>query len=414
MPRHAPDTASYDARTAFVVQLARRLHACGTTTQRLEGAIGAVASRLRLGCEIWSNPTGMILSFSDPARPGQADITRVLRQPPGDTDLSRLVETDRIAEQVMAGELDVANGEAALQALDRPRSASWQAMQVLGFGLASAGIAGLQRLPWLDIATAGTTGLLIALLLLVTSRGPQLREAEEALAGLLAGGIALLVAAYVGALNLNTVIIASLVVLLPGMALTNAMNELASQHLVAGSARFAGAMTTVMKLAIGTMIAVTLARLLGMEPQVRGLRPQPAWVEWGSLLVVAYALAVLFRARRRDYPLVMLAVVGGYLISRQATQAWGMQAGVFLAALAGTMAGNAYARWCNRPGALLRLPGLIVLVPGSASLRGMMDLVQAQDVSAGGSALLGVLNILLALIAGLLLGNLLLPTRRSL
>ena len=85
------------------------------------------------------------------------------------------------------------------------------------------------KLPWLDIATAGVIGLMIGLLGMVTDRRPA-REAAEALAALLAGMVATLVASFIGALNLNTVIIASLVVLLPGMSLTNAVNELASQH----------------------------------------------------------------------------------------------------------------------------------------------------------------------------------------
>ena len=43
-----------------------------------------------------------------------------------------------------------------------------------------------------------------------------------------------------------------------------------------------------------------------------------------------------------------------------------------------------------------------------------MELVQQQDVGVGQTAMLGVVNILLALVAGLLFGNLLLPTRRNL
>jgi uncharacterized membrane protein YjjB (DUF3815 family) len=198
------------------------------------------------------------------------------------------------------------------------------------------------------------------------------------------------------------------------MSLTNAVNELTSQHLVSGSARFAGALTTVMKLAVGTMIALTVANLLGMHPQVRGWRPQPEWLAWVALLVVAYALAVLFRAQRRDYPLLIASVVVAYAVSKFASDAWGGQVGIFLSALAMTAAGNAYARWMQRPGALVRLPGIIVLVPGSASLRGMLDVVQRQDVNVGQAATLGVINILLALVAGLLFGNLLLPTRRNL
>jgi len=407
--------ADYAERIAFVAELAERLHTYGTTAQRLEGAIDAVARKLGLECEPWSNPTGIILSFSDPARPaGESDTTRLIRLAPGDNDLSKLCKADRIAEEVMAGRMDVASGHAALRQLDYPPRMRTLAMQVLGFGLAAAGMAGLLQLPWLDIATAGVTGLLIGLLQPFTGLGPQLREAADAVAGLIAGTVAVLVAAYVGPLNLNTVIIVSLIVLLPGMSLTNAVNELTSQHLVSGTARFAGALATVMKLAVGTMIALTVADLLGVEPQVRALRPQPEWLGWVALVVVAYALAVLFRAQRRDVPLVMASVVVAYAVSKFASDAWGGEVGIFLSALAMTAAGNGYARWVRRPGALVRLPGIIVLVPGSASLRGMLDLVQQQDMNVGQAATLGVINILLALVAGLLFGNLLLPTRRNL
>lgn len=409
-----PQTA-YAERVEFVVELAEHLHAYGTTVQRLEGALEAVTRRMALHCEPWVNPTGMILAFSDPARPpGEGDTTRVLRLRPGDADLHKLVEADRIAEEVLAGRMRIADGRAALRELNRPKSPRGKAMQVLGFALAAAAVAGLFRLPWLDIATAGSVGLLIGLLDLAAQSRPRLHEAFEALAGLVAGGVVVAVSSVVGPLNLNTVIIASLIVLLPGMALTNAMSELTSGHLVSGSARFAGALTTVVKLTIGTAIALGVASVLGVEPQVRASRPQPDPVMWGALLVGAYAFAVLFRAKYRDYPLVMLAAAGGFVISRFGGEWLGPPGGVFAAALAMTALGNAYARWSNRPGALIRLPGIIMLVPGSIALRGVITLVQAQDLGAGQGAAMAALNTLMALLAGLMFGNLAVPARRNL
>jgi uncharacterized membrane protein YjjB (DUF3815 family) len=111
---------------------------------------------------------------------------------------------------------------------------------------------------------------------------------------------------------------------------------------------------------------------------------------------------------------VVLAAVSGYVVSRLGGELWGSPIGIFLSALVLTAAGNGYARWMRRPGALVRVPGILMLVPGSASLRGVMTLVQQQDAAIGQSAALGVFNILLALVAGLLFGNLLLPTRRNL
>ena len=414
-PRQPLDKSAYTERIAFVVELAEHLHAYGTTAQRLEGAVTAVATELGLDCEPMSNPTGMVLSFSDPLRPpGETDTTRVIRMPPGDTDLTKLCEADRIAEEVTAGRLGIAEGHAALRALEKPPTRRGNLMMVLGFGLAAAAIGGLLRLPWLDIATAGVAGLLIGLLELASRGRPQMREAGEALAALAAGFVAIAVAAFVAPLNLNTVIIASLIVFVPGMGLTNTVNELTSQHLMSGTARFAGALATLMKLTVGSALALGLAHLAGIEPQVRALRPQPDVVEWSALVLAAFTFAVLFRARRRDYPVVMLAAVCGYLVSRIGGELWGSPVGIFLSALLVTAAGNGYARWMQRPGAVVRVPGILMLVPGSASLRGVMTLVQQQDAAVGQSAALGVLNILLALVAGLLFGNLLLPTRRHL
>src|SRR5690606_40315202 len=119
---------------AFVAELAERLHGYGTTAQRLEAALVAVSHKLELDCEPWSSPTGIILSFSDPKRPpGDSDSTRVIRLGLGDTDLYKLCQADGIAEDVMAGHLDLAEGHAALLALDRTPGRWAKALQVFAF-----------------------------------------------------------------------------------------------------------------------------------------------------------------------------------------------------------------------------------------------------------------------------------------
>jgi len=410
-----PPQATYAQRVAFVCEMAGRLHSYGTTAQRLEAAVVALAQRLDLDCEPWSNPTGLILSFSDPTQAiGSSDITRVIRLAPGENDLHKLSVADQITDDVANGRMSIAQGHTALRALDRDPGRRGMLRTMLSYSLGAAGVAGLWKLPWLDIATAGVIGLLIGLLGMVTDRRPATREAGEALAALVAGLVAMLVASLVGPLNLNTVIIASLVVLLPGMALTNAVNELASQHWVSGTARLAGALTTIMKLTVGAVIAVTLAGIAGLEPMVRASRPQDGWVEWAALLLAAFAFAMLFKASRRDYPWVMAASVAGYAISKFAGHAWGVPAGIFLSAMLLTAAGNLFGRTVQRPGAIIRLPGIIMLVPGSTSLRGVLTLVQQQDMVAGQTVFLTVLNVVMALVAGLLFGNLLIPARKTL
>ena len=132
MPSRDISPASYTERITFVVELAEHLNAYGTTAQRLEGAIVSVARRIGLECEPWVNPTGMILAFSDPARPpGESDTTRVVRSGLGNTDLYKLCEVDRIAEDVMGGRMQIGDGLRALRALQRPPSWRGKTMQLL-------------------------------------------------------------------------------------------------------------------------------------------------------------------------------------------------------------------------------------------------------------------------------------------
>jgi len=412
----APVVASYAAKIAFVVELAEHLHTYGTTAPRLEGAIISVAERLGVECEPWCNPTGMILTFSDPERPpGESDVSRVVRVPPGEVHLGKLCEVDQIVENVVAGRIGLADGYTALRALERKPGRASQCLHMLGYGLAGAGVTGMMRLPWPEVSVSGAIGLLVGALVLFAKARPSLKDAGDAVNAAAAAGVAVLIAAFVTPLNLSSVIIASLIALMPGLTLTNAFSELTAQHLVSGTARISGAVSTLLKLTIGVMVAMTVLQVMGIEPRLRvGGGVQPQWVEWAAVPCAALGFAALFRANACDYPKVMLAAIAGYLVARVAGMAWGSASGVFLSALMTTITGNGYARWCNRPGALIRVPGIIMLVPGSSSMRSLLHSVQQQNMLAGQDAIVLVVNILLALIAGLLIGNLVLPARRDL
>ncbi len=86
--------------------------------------------------------------------------------------------------------MSIAQGHTALRTLDRAPTMRARVMQVVAFSLAAAAVAGLWRLPWLDIATAGVSGLLIGLLDQYTAARPALKEASDALAALIAGTVA--------------------------------------------------------------------------------------------------------------------------------------------------------------------------------------------------------------------------------
>jgi uncharacterized membrane protein YjjP (DUF1212 family) len=411
--------APYLTRVDFVVELARRLHAYGTSAQRLEGAVSQVARRLQIDAEVWSNPTGMLLSFADVERGAPHSITRVIRLDPGDTNLGRLARADAIAEDVLAGRRNITDGLDALRALDRPPRRHAFLLSVLSFGLAAASVTGLlPRTGWADLVTAAVLGTLIGVLTEYSVTRPRWRDAHEAVAAFVATVAASAVAAFVAPLSLQGVTVAALIVLMPGLTLTNAVSELSSQQLVSGTARFAGALTVLLKLTFGAVAGANVVRLLGWEALPNAGAVLPAWMPWVTLLAGSFAFAVLFKTARRDTLLVMAAVWLGYAVQRAVELLPGVHdntlpTGVFFAGIVVTAVANAYGRWFNRPGALIRVPGIILLVPGSLGFRSL-NFAFERDLMLGLDTAFAVITALIALVAGILVGSLVLPSRRNL
>jgi uncharacterized membrane protein YjjP (DUF1212 family) len=417
MPDMNPDTghqAPLRIRMGFVVELARRLHEYGTAAPRLEDVINLVSARLGLSCNVLSTPTSIVMSFSDlTSDEDLAEITQVVRLDPGSVDLKRLCQVDEIADQVIDGRLDLAAGRRKLREFRASARSANRAIAVAAYAISAAAIAAVLHAGWIGVATAGLIGALIGVVYIVSLHRPNVANASEAISALVATSIATLVAAYVAPIAVRSVIIASLIVLMPGMTLTTAVRELSSQHLISGTARSMGAVATLLKLAFGALAASQLCALAGIVPSSEAEAAVPSWTEWVAVLAAGLAFSALFRAPRRYVPVVVASVMLGYICAQVGTAKVAPAFGVFLGSLVVGAASNVFARFAQRPGALVREPGIILLVPGSVGFR-TLSFVFERDVLLGLDTAITLVTLLVSIVAGLLFGDLLVPPRRKL
>jgi len=413
-------TTAPTTRIAFVLELARRLHQYGTSAPRLEMAIAGAAQRLGLSADVWSSPTAIIISFADLAQgeEGVAQTTQVMRLAPGEVNLERLCQADDIADRAIAGELGLREGFRRLRELGRPDTRREKIGSIASYGLSAASIAALfLHSSWVDLVVAGAIGAVIGWITLLAASRPRLAVAGDAICALVATTVTIVVSAFVVPLAIKSVVLASLIILVPGMSLTNAVREISSGHLVSGMARMGGAMSTLLKLTFGTIAATQLCAAMGITARDFALPALPTWTDYPALLVAAVAFAILFRAARRDWPVVIVAVVVGYLATR-----WGgaisgslpgAPVGVFLGGLLLGALANVYARFAHRPGAVIREPGILLLVPGSVGFRSVSFLLERDTTLSLDTGLL-LVTLLVSLVAGLMFGDLLVSPRRSL
>jgi uncharacterized membrane protein YjjB (DUF3815 family) len=199
------------------------------------------------------------------------------------------------------------------------------------------------------------------------------------------------------------------------------VNELASRQLVTGTARFAGAMVVLFKLTFGSVAGAQVINALGWTPRTVQGTSLPVAVELVAMLAAAFSFAILFQAKKRDIPLVMGSAVMGYVLTRLAS-GWlapsdvggvTFAGGVFFSSLVMAALANLYGRFAGRPATLVRLPSIMLLVPGSVGFRGLSSIME-RDYTLGLETGVAVLSALVALMAGLLFGSVLVPPRRFL
>jgi uncharacterized membrane protein YjjP (DUF1212 family) len=396
----------------LLLALARALHEHGTPAHTLEESLGRLAIALGLpSAQFLSTPTAMHIALGE----GPEQRVHLLRATGERVDLDALSELDAIVDELAAGHLDVATAEPRLAALRArpprhgPRALRWAS------AAASAAAAVFLGGGALELVVAAMLGMGVTALAQHTDRHPRTRGFHAPLAALLVSAVVTLLAAALPGLAEGVVLICALIMLVPGLTLTVAMTELASGHVVSGTARLAGAMTLLLTMlfgaALGRSLAAAIAWPLPAIPLPAIPLPPGTWL--AAVAAATLAFTVLLGARARDAGWIALVCGLSYGAALVGAHAVGAELGAFVAAVTVGVASNLFARRLRRPAALLRLPGLLLLVPGSLGFRSLSSLLVA-DTVAGTDGLFRVALVTVALAIGLFTADLLLPPRRSL
>ncbi|MFO0756658.1 MAG: threonine/serine exporter family protein [Byssovorax sp.] len=394
---------------AFVVSLAEALHSHGASAHRLEAMLTLVARRLDLSARFYSTPTAVLVSFG----PIGEARTCLVRVEPGAIDLAKLSALYDAVVEVIHGDLTVEQGRAKVAAIVGARRPFSSALTVLAAGLASTSAAVIFGGGPREIAASFMVGIVVGAAALLTGRFTRGVSAAEPLGGLLAAILAELLAVHAGPLSTVIVILAGVIILLPGLGITTALTELATRHLAAGTARFAGAAVQLLGLAFGVGLGARVTALLPPAPAAPYPSTWPLPALALAVLGSALSSAVLFRARPRDLGWIGAGSAVAFLGSRAGAELLGPELGAFVGALLVGLSANLFARALDRPTAIVQVPGLVVLVPGSIGFRSLVSMLD-NDVVSGVTAAFKMVLVATALVTGILLATILLPPKRAL
>ena len=335
----------------------------------------------------------------------------VLRTATLDEDLrfDQMFALADLVRDVVGGKVGPVEGEARLDALlDRPPPyRTW--VNMLGYGIQSAGLALVLEPTPLNVLAAAGLGVMVGGFWALGQRVTSLAPLLPALSSFAVTIICIIGVRQLGIDHLGLrALIPPLAMFLPGAAITLAVIELTSRDVISGGSRLIAGFIQIVQLAFGILIAFQLMDMPENQLTAAQVNTVGPWAPW--LGVAVYALGVmLFLAPRRSFlPWLILITYSAFVGQRAGDVFVGSYASGFCGALVLAVVALAASRYAagGPPALTMILPGFWLLVPGSMALIGFTELFGMEDDSALPATLLSMTSVAFGLQAGLIVWRL--------
>ena len=322
--------------------------------------------------------------------------------------LDKVVAINQFSRDVSAGKYTLDQAEKRLEEIRRlPEKPLWE--QIAGAALGSGAFCAIFGGSLLDCAAALVAGTLVYLFVALVS-APSWPKALSNICGGVLGTVACILFNRLGfGENLGNMIVGTLIPLIPGVAFTNGLRDIAGEDYLAGMTRLLDALMVFLCIALGVCLAfIGQSAVEGGMIHLSGTITDPVTALLPVQLVAAFigtaSFAVLFGVPRKYY--LACGVVGmlgwlAYLVSERYLPL-GPAGGTFIAATLVALLSIAAARRFRCPSTVFLICGIFPLIPG-AGVFWSSDFVVATQMDAALAAGFSAVKITLAIVLGIVL-----------
>ena len=249
---------NYDKLLNISVELGCRLMSSGAEIYRVEESVRRLLQAYGLDSpEVFAIPNCVIVSI---ATPEGHPITRMRRIAGHGTDIELLERCNDLCRRLCVQTPPLEEAQGLLDALPGRSYAPRQVL--LGYGIAPAFFSPLFGGGVGDTLSALMGGLAVGFCLLYAGRFIGSNSYfRTAICSAVASLVSLMLVRLGLGRSVDTVTISVLMVLVPGVALTNAMREIMAGDIISGLSRAADSILTAAAIAIGTAVGLAIGGL---------------------------------------------------------------------------------------------------------------------------------------------------------
>ncbi|MBQ9477711.1 MAG: threonine/serine exporter family protein [Bacteroidales bacterium] len=285
--------------------------------------------------------------------------------------LDKVVAINQLSRDISAGRYSLPQARERLdQIRNMPAKPLWE--QVLGAALGSGGFCAIFGGSFLDCAASLVAGTLVYLFLLLVCIPYMSKTLGNILSGLLGTAACILFHSLGFGAHLGNMMVGALIPLIPGVAFTNGLRDIANEDYLAGITRLLDAVLVFLSIAIGVCLAfIAHSFIAGGMIQLKGTLTDPVTarlpIQLAAALVGTASFAVLFGVPRRFcLPAGAVGMLGwlAYLMTVRYTPL-AVVGGTFVAATLVAFLSRWSARMLRCPSTVFLICGIFPLIPGA-------------------------------------------------
>lgn len=285
--------------------------------------------------------------------------------------LDKVVEVNQLSREIAAGRYTLEEARERLGLIrNLPEKPIWE--QVLGAALGSGAFCAIFGGSFIDCAAALVAGTM-TLLSLVLLCAPRM---SKALGNICSGAVGTLLCILFHRWgfgeNLGNMMVGTLIPLIPGVAFTNGLRDIADEDYLAGITRLLDALLVFLSIAIGVCLTFLIhSYLAGGMIQLSGTVTDPVTamlpIQMLASLIGTASFAVLFGVPRRYYlPAGVVGMLGwtAYMLVARYTPL-SVIGGTFVASLIVAFLSRVFAVRLKCPSTVFLICGEFPLIPGA-------------------------------------------------
>lgn len=382
-------------------KIGKGLIASGVSVGVVENTLTEISLAYGMECEVMALPNVILINLGESHSMMDLAVQRLTTLPLD--QISELTETIDLVKHK-----DIPLAEASQQ-IDRilakhPRFNS--AIIVLGYGLSCVGLTMLYRPDLRSLVITGAMGILVGLMMLWFKKQPRFNLLLPVIVAIVVStvifGLTRLSFIY-GPANL---LVAPLILFLPGSLLTTGMIELASMHILSGSARLIYGAAVLTLLFIGIAVGLSLSGLPSYQVYAYEAVYFPWWAPFLGTLLFGLGTFTRLSGANRDLFWMLLVLYVAMLGQSFGEQFLNSYFGAFLGATLMALSSEFIARSPHRTSVVVsQALAFWFLVPGARGLLSVTSFL-SEDLQSAAIGLGEMLVLIVAITLGVLLGTL--------